>query len=302
MRSILCLAAVAVAAVTFTAVAPAADEVPFPANVVADVFVAAQTVGADGSVTNFFKPGSAVIFRAYVVDGKTSKVLGAKDVKYFYVAIPGQPNVKLKYDAKATGATSRLAWTGTWNVPATFATGVVSFKVLTQTTARKRGQFVQLPVPSSQLTISTNPPNQVAGGTAAPTETALAKLPVSIYVDTVNGTRPPGAAPREIGCAQTTVYKRGEQVVFRTWGADTSTNEVLSSANVDTATATVPGVANPITLNWGAHGTAGSQVWFWSNFWNIPADYPLGTTTVHITFKTDSGKTGTYDHVLNIIP
>jgi hypothetical protein len=302
MRSILTLAAVAVAAVTFTAAAPAADEIPFPANVVADVFVAAQTVGADGATTNFFKPGSPVIFRAYAVDGKSSKVLGAKDVKYFYVTIPGQPNVKLKYDAKATGASARLAWTGTWNVPAAQPSGIVGFKVLVQTTSKKRGQYVQLPVSSSQLTISTNPPNQLGGGTPAGSETAAAKLPVSLSVDTVNGTRPTGAAPREIGCAQTTVYKRGEQLVFRVWGADTSSNEVLSTANVDTATVTIPGVAAPLALNWGAHGATDNRVWFWSAPWIIPADYPFGTATLHIAFKTDSGKAGTYDHVVNIIP
>ena len=53
-------------------------------------------------------------FRAYAVDGKTRKVLAAKGVKYFYVKIPNQPNVKLRYLPNAAGASGRMAWTGSW--------------------------------------------------------------------------------------------------------------------------------------------------------------------------------------------
>ena len=60
----------------------------------------------------------------------------------------------------------------------------------------------------------------VLGVLAAP---ALAQVPqklnVFLYVDTVNGSRPVGAKPRPIGCTQTNVFQRGEQVVFRIWGS-----------------------------------------------------------------------------------
>ena len=59
------------------------------------VFVAAQTVTAERAMITQVAPGSTVVFRAYAVDGKTRKVIAAKDVKYFYVKIPNQPNVKL---------------------------------------------------------------------------------------------------------------------------------------------------------------------------------------------------------------
>ena len=68
-------------------------------------------------MTNYFAPGATVVFRAYAVDSKTHKVLAAKDVKYFYVKIPNQPNVKLKYDPKAPGATPRLPWIGNVDGP-----------------------------------------------------------------------------------------------------------------------------------------------------------------------------------------
>ena len=68
-------------------------------------------------------PGATVVFRAYAVDGKTRKVIAAKDVKYFYVKIPNQPNVKLTYNAQAPGATPRMPWSGTWTVPAAYPLG-----------------------------------------------------------------------------------------------------------------------------------------------------------------------------------
>src|SRR5438309_19782 len=69
----------------------------------------------------------------------------------------------------------------------------------------------------------------------APTATATnatGKPTLGLYVDSVNGTRPTGAAPRLVGCSQTNVYKRGEQFVLRIWGLDLKTGNVLSTDNV----------------------------------------------------------------------
>src|SRR5437016_4521605 len=82
-------------------------------------------------------PGSTVVFRAYAVDKKTHKLLVAKDVKYFYVAIPNAGNVKLTYSPTTPGATSRLAWIGKWTVPTTYPAGTVAFKVLVKTQAKR---------------------------------------------------------------------------------------------------------------------------------------------------------------------
>jgi len=305
MMSRILLLAVAVLAASVTATARAADpgEVPFPSPTVGDVFIAAQTVTADGAMANYFAPGSTVAFRAYAVDSKTHKAVKTEDAKYFYVKIPNQPNVKLKFDPKSPLASSRLQWVGTWAVPSNYAAGVVNFKVLVKTKAKHQGQFVQFPVTSAQLTVSSSPPPLLSPAPAAATVPTTANpLSVSIYVDTVNGTSPAaGVARRLIGCTQTNVFKRGEQLVVRSWAVDMGSGEVLSSANVDTASATVPG-AQPLTLNWGAHGATTNRVWFWSTPWIIPADYPLGETTVNIAYKTDEGKTGLYPYKITIIP
>jgi hypothetical protein len=301
MRKILTLAAALAVAAVLVPQSLAADPVPFPSTTVVQVFVAAQTVTTGGAMANYFAPGSTVVFRAYAVDQKTKKVITSSDVRYFYITIPGQPNVKLKFNPSAPGATPTMPFVGTWTVPSGYPAGTVGFKILIQTTQKAKGQFVQMPVSSAMLTISPTPPPVASTGPAAATAALPATQAVSIYVDSVNGTRPAGAAPRPIGCTQTNVYKRGEQFVLRSWGTDESTGAILSTDNVSEAHFSIAGQPD-VKLNWGAHGTAGSQVYFWSAPWNIPAAYPLGDATVKVTYTLEGGKVGTYDYPITITP
>ena len=305
MRKILILIAATAASAGLPAIATAADgETPFPSPKVQQVFVAAQTVTTERALITQVAPGTSVIFRAYAVDGKNRKVIAAKDVKYFYVKIPNQPTVKLTYNPQAARARApRMPWTGTWAVPASYQLGMVDFKILITLQAQRRGQFVQMPVASSQLTVTKTTTTSITAPVVAnPAVPAGGTLDVGLYVDSVNGTRPAAAAPRPVGCTQTNVFKRGEQFVLRTWGSEMATGNVLSTENVDTATFTVPGVATPVTLNWGAHGPTTGRVWFWTNAWNIPTTFPLGDATIRVTFTLDSGKVGAYDYVITIIP
>jgi hypothetical protein len=298
MRKLWIFVAGFAAAATLSAGALAA--VPFPSANVTGVFVGANTVTPAGLAANLFAPGSTVVFRASAVDLKTHKPLVANGAKYFYVAIPNQPNVKMKYDPKAAGATSVQPWTGSWVVPASYPAGIVNFKVLVKTTAKRIGSFVQFPVTSAQLTIKAAAPAGLGAPPAAVSSALPATEDVSLYVDSVNGTRPAAAAPRAFGCTQTNVYKRGEQFVLRAWGANTD-GSVLSTDNVDSAVASIPGQAD-LKLTWGAHGTDPNKVFFWSSPWDIPTSYPLGDAVIKVTFKTDSGKVGTYDYAITITP
>jgi len=273
-----------------------ADTTPFPASSSGDTFVIAQTVTTDGAMHDYFKPGDTIVFRAYAVDGKNQKIL--TDAKYFYATIPGQPNVKFKYDAKSKMALGQYAWIGTWTVPSTYQLGLVNFKVLVQSKTKRRGSFVQMPVATSQLTITNTPP---ATGTTPPAaiSTPTGTDDTVLYADSVNGTRPAAAAPRPSGGTQTNVFKRGEQFVLRTWGFDLKTKTVLSLDNVTEAHYTVPGQPN-VTLNWGSHGTA--KVFFWTNAWNIPTTFPLGDITVKVSYTLTTGKVATLDYPITIIP
>jgi hypothetical protein len=127
------------------------------------------------------------------------------------------------------------------------------------------------------------------------------KLDVFLYVDTVNGTRPAGAKPRPIGCTQTNYFQRGEQAVFRVWGTEAATGDILSTENVKYAYVKIPGQPN-LKLNWGAHGAVTNRVWFWTAAWNVPKGYPLGSAPTQIVFKTESNKIGRFDYELTIVP
>jgi hypothetical protein len=299
MKKILMAALVAGFALTALPAA-LADNDPFPSTKQAQVFVSAQTVTPDGAISSSFAPGTSVIFRAHAVDAKSGAALvKASDIRYFYVQIPNQPNVKMKYDPKATGANGIYAWTGTWKVPTNYALGSVPFKVWVRTNSNKYGLFVQMPVLTATLTITNTPQNPFGGGPTAPTATEPKVLVIN--ADTVNGTRPSGAAPRPVGCSQTNVYKRGEQLVVRAWGYENASGALLTNDNVTNAHFTLNGVPD-VTLNWGAHGTAPNRVFFWANAVIIPTTYPLGDASVKITYTTTSGKTGTLDYPVTIIP
>ena len=157
MRRTFLILAVGMTAVVVTAVggAQTPTETPFPSPTVLDYFVSAATVTSTGELSNFYTQGSTVTFRAFAAESKTGKLMTAADVKYFNVIIPGQKNLKLAF--KAADLKKPLAswpWTATWTIPANYPLGIVQFKVNLKSKTNKYGGFVQIPVTSSQLTVT----------------------------------------------------------------------------------------------------------------------------------------------------
>ncbi|MET0939338.1 MAG: hypothetical protein ABWY51_08970 [Gaiellaceae bacterium] len=150
-RQIIILAAVlGLTAVPAGAQAPA--ETPFPSPKIVGTFVRVQTVTSaqTGLLTNFFPRGSTVVFRMFVGNNKTKTSMTNKDLAYAKILVPGQPNVKLTY----TGADRQWPWVGNWNIPADFTLGSVAFQATIKTKAKVYGSFVQIPVVTSQLTVT----------------------------------------------------------------------------------------------------------------------------------------------------
>ena len=302
MKRISILAAFFGAALTVTTTASAVTPVPFPSDKVQQVFIAAQTVTSTGEMAAWYAPGSSVVFRAYAVDPKSHKLVDPKMVKYFYVSIPGQPNVKLKYGATAPGASTGLPWSGSWTIPSNFAAGGVPFKVLIKVQDHTgkvfKGQFQQMPSATAALTVTPNAlPPYAPAPSAGDAGAGSGVLNASLYVDTVNGSGPVGIAKRPVGCSLSNVYHRGEQVVVRVWGTDLGTTNVLSNDNVNAAHFSIAGVPD-VPLNYGAHG----PLYFWANAWVVPATYPLGATTIHVVYNLENGKSASYDYSINVIP
>ena len=167
MKRLLASAAVVVGAVASSTAALAQTEPPPWPQGKAQVFISADTVTARssfghvpqvvGKQENFFPRTAGVKFRMYAVDLKTRKVLTARDVKFAYVVIPGQPNLKLRYGRQGAGARAPWLWTGTWSIPTDYPLGVVPFRILVKTKSNRGGSFQQAPVAAAQLTVLAAP-------------------------------------------------------------------------------------------------------------------------------------------------
>ena len=114
--------------------------------------------------------------------------------------------------------------------------------------------------------------------TLAPPVQGTTPLDIVMNVDTVVGTSGTGVLKPTVGCAQTNEFLIGQTVVFRMSGQDVKTGgTALTPKNVFSATVVIPGVAAPLVLSYGNHGT----VAFWSTGWNTTG-YP---TTGIVNFK-----------------
>ena len=144
-------AAAAMAVVTAPAWTSLGQEAPFPSASVG-VFVSVRTVTApdSGFLTNYFAQGETVVFRLYAGDNKSKYALTDKLVRSAVIQIPGQANVKLTYDRR----NPKWPWVGAWTVPADYAPGIVPFKAVVTTTTKQVGTFTQIPVATSQLTVT----------------------------------------------------------------------------------------------------------------------------------------------------
>lgn len=157
MRRLFMFLAVGATAVGVTAVggAQTPTEVPFPSPTVVQYFVAAQTFNSAGQVVNFFPRGSTVTFKAFAAETKTGEYVTADDVRYFNVMIPGQKAIKLAFDeGDVKKPLASWPWTATWTIPADFKLGIVPVKVNLKSKTREYGSFVQIPVLTSQLTVT----------------------------------------------------------------------------------------------------------------------------------------------------
>jgi hypothetical protein len=116
-------------------------------------FVRVQTWTSPAShyLTNYFPQGAEISFRMFVGDNKTRLAMTDKDLQFAKILIPGQPDVQMKY----TNGDPQYPWAGTWTVPADYAPGIVGFQASIKTKKSKAyGNFVQIPVATSQLTIT----------------------------------------------------------------------------------------------------------------------------------------------------
>ena len=143
------------------------------------------------------------------------------------------------------------------------------------------------------------------GATPAPTPTPppAKVVPLAFYVDTVTA----GAGESkfnvdaQLGCARTSIFKRGQFIVWRMEATDTSNGKVLQAADVESAVLKLPNGEN-LNMRFGRHGATATSPWFWAIGWAIPMDFPLGTINYTIEVKTKDGKVGTFKELVLEVP
>jgi hypothetical protein len=150
------------AAVIAGVVAPSVGaQQPYPTNKV-DIAVYADTVSSSrGDVrlarvctqTNTFPRKARVVFRAWAVDTKTGKAMGNDKIRYAYVKIPGQPNLKLNFGSHGAVGNKVNFWSAAWAIPADYPLGVVNFRIVYKSEDGRFGTYNQPPWSSAQLTV-----------------------------------------------------------------------------------------------------------------------------------------------------
>jgi hypothetical protein len=104
--------------------------------------------------TNYFPRRSRVVFRMWAVDSSSGEAITALDVKYAYVKIPGQPNLKLNWGAHGATGNKVNFWSAAWAIPADYPMGVVPFQIVLKTTDKRFAIYKQPAVDGSQLTVT----------------------------------------------------------------------------------------------------------------------------------------------------
>ncbi len=98
-----------------------------------------------------------------------------------------------------------------------------------------------------------------------------------------------------VACTPSSVFKRGQRMVWRFEVVDMSTGKRLTDADGPTIKVTLPN-GDEATGRFSQRG--GGKVpdapWMWSANWDIPLDYPLGGIDYAITVTTKDGRTGTF--------
>jgi hypothetical protein len=94
---------------------------------------------ADSSV---FRRGNQIVFRLYITDAKTGKVMTGKDMSRVVLRVAGQPDLTMPYKPQGgkPDATSPWLWATTWIVPSDYPLGTFKFDIAAK--PKKTGKWV----------------------------------------------------------------------------------------------------------------------------------------------------------------
>lgn len=108
------------------------------------------------------------------------------------------------------------------------------------------------------------------------------------------------AKPTTAYCADSSVFKRQQQIVFRLYVVDTHTGKVLTGKDLSRVVLRIAGQPDQ-TMPFRPQGgnPDATAPWLWSRAWLVPGDYPLGTFKFDIVAKVKAtGKWVIYNPVV----
>jgi len=91
--------------------------------------------------SNTFKRGEQVVFRIWGSVADTGSILSTENVKYAYVKVPGQANMKLSWGAHGATTNRVWFWTTPWIVPSDYPLGAVTARIVFKTEDNKFGNY-----------------------------------------------------------------------------------------------------------------------------------------------------------------
>ena len=156
--------------------------------------------------------------------------------------------------------------------------------------------FIGVATATADTTTTTTGPTTTT--TLGPPIQGVGPLSVYLNVDTVVGGGGPAAVKPAVGCAMTNEFLVGQTVVFRMSGVNVAAGGTpLTPANVISANVVIPGVAAPLPMNYGNHGT----VAFWTVGWSTVGYPTLGVVNFQIVVKTAAVKAVTQRYKARIM-
>jgi hypothetical protein len=88
-----------------------------------------------------WKRGEQVVFRIWGSVADTGAILNTENVKYAYVSVPGQPNLKLNWGPHGAQTNRVWFWTTAWIVPADYPLGSLKARIVFKTEENKFGRY-----------------------------------------------------------------------------------------------------------------------------------------------------------------
>ncbi len=102
--------------------------------------------------------GGQVVWRIKVIDPRTGKDMDDASLTSVVVTLSDGQTFTAKYGGHPSSAPVESFWTTSWNVPATYPTGAVDYKVVAKDKEGRTGEWSQFKVASAMLQIVATDP------------------------------------------------------------------------------------------------------------------------------------------------